>query len=82
MAVSTFEGVVEAGQIRLLSGESLPDQTVVYVVVPKWTQDAMPEFAVTLPPNPRIMSPRLTRKEAPHFEMEVDEVKGTNDAEL
>ena len=34
MSVTTFEGVIENGQIRLPAGVMLPEQKVVYVIVP------------------------------------------------
>ena len=75
MAVSTFEGIVEAGQMRLLGGEKLPEQTTVYVVVPNVISHALPEYSVSLPSNPRIMSPRVGAETAAHFVMEVAETK-------
>lgn len=70
MAVATFEAVVEKGQIRLLSGETLPEKTIVYVVVPdRMVQDV---YSVTVPPNPRVMSPRLVKQDGatvPQVEM-------------
>ena len=35
MAISTFEGVVENGQIRLCNNVTLPENTIVYVVIPR-----------------------------------------------
>lgn len=49
MNVTTFEGVVENGQIRLSTNFRLPEQTRVYVVVPDL------EFK----PVAHIFSPRL-----------------------
>ena len=34
MAISTFEGIVENGRIRLQDDIALPEQTKVYVVIP------------------------------------------------
>jgi hypothetical protein len=74
MAVATFEGIVEAGQIRLLSGEQLPENTTVYIVVPDYKTEEEPTYKVTLPAKPRVMSPRLERKEdASHFALKVSE---------
>jgi hypothetical protein len=53
MQVTTFEGVVENGQIRLATGLRLPEKTKVYVVVPDL------EFK----PGARIFSPRLVHAE-------------------
>ena len=43
MSVTTYQGVVEAGQIRLPAGVFLKDQTTVYVVVPPVAVDARTE---------------------------------------
>ena len=34
MSVTTFEGVIENGQIRLPAGVVLPERKIVYVIVP------------------------------------------------
>ena len=34
MQVTTFEGIVENGKIRLITNINLPDKTKVYVIVP------------------------------------------------
>ena len=34
MAVSSFEGIVENGQIRLLENVTLPEKTRIFVVIP------------------------------------------------
>lgn len=72
MTVSTYEGIVEKGQIRLLNGESLPERATVYVVVPDPAVEA-PAYEVTLSQNPRMMSPRLTSPDqASHFVMDLN----------
>jgi len=38
MTITTYEGVVEKGKIRLKTGVRLPDNTKVYVVVPDTRQ--------------------------------------------
>jgi hypothetical protein len=53
MKVTTLEGVVENGQIRLPAGIHLPDKAKVYVVVPD----------VEMQPVAYIGSPRLARPE-------------------
>ena len=53
MAISTFEGIVEDGQIRLHDNVRLPDNTRVYVVIPDL--EAVPQA--------RIYSPRLVHPE-------------------
>ena len=35
MAVTTYEGIVEKGKIRLKSGVRLPENVKVYVIVPE-----------------------------------------------
>ena len=40
MQVTTFQGEIENGQIRLTSDIRLPDKTKVYVVVPEFEQTA------------------------------------------
>ncbi|MCA1629650.1 MAG: hypothetical protein LC785_09460 [Acidobacteria bacterium] len=71
MSVSTFEGEVEKGQIKLKAPLDLPDHTKVYVVVP----------TVKVAGSARIHSPRLAHpKQAARFEMEIEEAPP--DAEL
>ena len=53
MSVSTIEGIVESGQIRLLGNVKLPESAKVYVVVPD----------VAISPTARIPSPRLVHSE-------------------
>jgi len=54
MPISTFEGIVENGQIRLRDDVTLPEKTRVYVVIP--------DFEAT-PPKARVYSPRLVHPE-------------------
>ncbi len=62
MSVSTFEGEVEKGQIKLKAPLDLPDHTKVYVVVPG--------FKVVC--SARVHSPRIVHPEqAARFEMEI-----------
>lgn len=35
MSVTTFEGVIENGQIRLPAGVVLPERKIVYIIVPE-----------------------------------------------
>jgi hypothetical protein len=53
MAISTFEGVVENGAIRLRGNVTLPENTRVYVVVPD----------VQAGPCANVPSPRLAHPE-------------------
>ena len=52
MGISTFEGVVENGAIRLRGDVTLPENTRVYVVVPDL--EAGPRAKV---PSPRLAHP-------------------------
>jgi hypothetical protein len=71
MAISTFEGVVENGQIRLRDEVKLPEHAKVYVVIP----DLELEHPV------RIYSPRLVhREQAEKFTMQV--IEAPADAKL
>lgn len=65
MSVTTLEGVVEQGQIKLTSDVRLPEHTKVYIIVP---DIQLEQRGVSL------HSPRLARPEqAADFEMEVIE---------
>jgi hypothetical protein len=65
MAISTFEGYVEHGQIRVPDNLKVPENTKVYVLIPDATS--------TL--TARFRSPRLARPEqAADFIKEVTEV--------
>ena len=64
MTITTYEGVIEKGKIRLKTNIRLPDNTKVYVFVPE-TQAKK---------TVRITSPRLIhRKQVADFEMEISE---------
>ena len=68
MAVTTYEGVVEKGQIRLKDGVKLLENAKVFVIVPEVKTDK--KKAV------QILSPRLVhRSEAARFKMTVTEEK-------
>jgi hypothetical protein len=71
MAISTFEGTVENGQIRLRDEVKLPEHAKVYVVIPDLELQ-----------HPRhIHSPRLVhREQAEDFTMQV--TKAPTDAKL
>jgi predicted DNA-binding antitoxin AbrB/MazE fold protein len=63
MSASTFEGVVEQGQIKLDSDVRLPEGTKVYVVVPGVEIEAE---------RVHLYSPRLAHPEqAADFELEI-----------
>ena len=64
MSITTYEGVVEKGKIRLKSGVKLPENVKVYVIVPDIrTQDKK---------TARVLTPRLAqRKQASDFKMKV-----------
>jgi hypothetical protein len=53
MSISTFEGVVENGVIRLRGNVALPEKARVYVVIPD----------LESPPRAHLHSPRLARPE-------------------
>ncbi|WKZ46644.1 MAG: hypothetical protein QY306_12575 [Anaerolineales bacterium] len=62
MALTTYEGVVEKGKIRLKTGVRLPEKAKVYVIVP----EAQAKKSV------RVQTPRLLhRKQASDFKMMV-----------
>jgi hypothetical protein len=71
MKVTTFEGIIENGQIRLLANVQLPEKAKVYVVVP---DVEMRQIAY-------VNSPRLAHLEqAEDFKKEVFEE--TSDARI
>jgi hypothetical protein len=71
MAISTFEGVVKDGHIRLRDDVRLPENTQVYVVIPDLESS----------PRARVPSPRLVHpQQAPDFVKQV--VEAVDDAEL
>ncbi len=53
MAISTFQGVVKNGQIRLRGNVTLPEDTEVYVVIPDFESL----------PRAHVHSPRLAHPE-------------------
>jgi hypothetical protein len=64
MGVITLEGVVDNGQIRLVSDVHLPNNTKVYIIVPD----------IRVEQVARIYSPRLAQPEqASDFDMEIIE---------
>lgn len=64
MAITTYEGVVEKGTIRLKSSVRLPENMKVYVIVP--------ELQTEQKKANRIFSPRLAHhKQAADFKMKV-----------
>ena len=68
MTVTTYEGVVEKGKIRLKAGVKLPENAKVYVVVPDLKTDKKKMV--------QILSPRLVhREDAARFKMIVTEEK-------
>ena len=65
MAVTTYEGVVEKGKIRLKAGVKLPENAKVYVVITD-TQVTKNKKLV------RVLTPRLgKRKQVADFKMQV-----------
>jgi hypothetical protein len=71
MSVQTFEGIVEQGQIKLVSDIHLPDKLKVYVVVPEMNVEK----------KIHVYSPRLKNpSDADYFKMEI--VEENSDAKL
>jgi hypothetical protein len=66
MAITTYEGVVEKGAIRLKSNVRLPENMRVYVIVP--------ESQARQEKPPRVLTPRLVhRRQVSEFKMEISE---------
>ncbi len=64
MAITTYEGIVEKGKIRLKTGVRLPEKAKVYVIVPD----------LQVEKTARVMSPRLVNPtQATDFKLEVSE---------
>jgi hypothetical protein len=57
MAVSTYEGVVGKGKIRLKAGIKLPEEAKVYIIVPDLKMDKKRAI--------QILSPRLVHLDSP-----------------
>jgi molybdopterin biosynthesis enzyme len=65
MTLTTYEGIVEKGKIRLKTGVRLPENAKVYVIVPN--------LQVEKKKTVRVRTPRLAnRKQAGDFKMKVD----------
>ena len=63
MSVSTFEGVIENGQIRIPAGVKLPENAKVYIVIPDRND---------VPQPVHIYSPHLAKRgQAADFRMEI-----------
>ncbi len=69
MAVVTYEGVVENGQVHLPSEVVLPERATVYVVVPQAAAEPDELELIVLEPlssrktPPRVPTPRLVHPE-------------------
>lgn len=62
MALTTYEGVVEKGRVRLKKGIRLPENAIVYVIVPEQVEKKVV----------RVRTPRLAnRKQASQFKMKI-----------
>lgn len=65
MSVTTFQGTVENGQVRLPANVSLPEKTKVYVVVPDLEQDTsgrrfdLAEMISRMPPDYQVSEERF-----------------------
>jgi len=67
MALTTYEGIVEKGRIRLKPGVRLPENATVYVIIPE-TEAKKKKIA-------RVPTPRLVRRrQASEFKMKVGKV--------
>ena len=70
MSITTYEGVVKKGKIRLRDGIELPENAKVYVIVANIDVKLDDKKPV------RVMSPRLkNRKQAARFKLTVTEEK-------
>ncbi len=68
MTITTYEGIVEKGKIRLKAGVKLPENAKVYVIVADLKLDEKKAI--------RMLTPRLVnRKQAADFKMQVTKVK-------
>ncbi len=64
MTITTYEGVVEKGKIRLKMGIRLPEKAKVYVIVPD----------LQVEKTARVLTPRLANPaQAGDFRMEISE---------
>lgn len=71
MSISTFEGIVENGQIRLCENVKLPENGKVYIIIPDFDP----------PPQAHVSSPRLVHPEqASDFTKQI--IEEAADAEL
>jgi len=65
MALTTYEGIVEKGKIRLKTGIRLPENAKVYVMI-------VPDIQAEKKKIVRVRTPHLThRKQASEFKMKV-----------
>ncbi|HNE04382.1 MAG TPA: hypothetical protein PKJ84_06325 [Anaerolineales bacterium] len=62
MTLTTYEGIVEKGKVRLKKGIRLPENAIVYVIVPEQAEKKIA----------RVRTPKLVnRKQAGQFKMKV-----------
>lgn len=65
MSVTTFQGTVENGQVRLPANVSLPEKTKVYVVVPDLEENTsgrrfdLAEMISRMPPDYQVSEERF-----------------------
>jgi len=69
MSIQTIEGIVEQGQIKLVSDIRLPEKTKVFVVVPETNDESKVHIH-----SPRFKNP----SDAEYFKMEIVEEKFDN----
>jgi len=66
MTVTTYEGIVEKGEIRLKTGVKLPENAKVYVIIADVQEAKKPKKTV------RVLTPHLAkRKQSADFKMKV-----------
>ena len=72
MTITTYEGVVEKGKIRLKAGVKLPENAKIYVIVTDITIDVK----ISRKKPVQMLSPHLVhREQAARFKMPVSEEK-------
>jgi hypothetical protein len=70
MSVTTYEGIVEDGRIKLTEGVQIPESTRVYVIIPDAGDQTEP-YRVS---NPRLASPA----DSSDFVMQIEETPDTS----
>ena len=63
MSVAAYQGTVVSGEIRLPASVRLPENAVVYVMIPGLDLASADGEDVALPDRPRLVSPRLVHRD-------------------